>query len=152
MKKCEKEFQYVLWAYRKFQENYKADAMAIALQNRTSGFLMSCWETLCINIVYNVHLHPTFSSNRFNCLMLCTNFHFSSLFNATVWWRSNAIVLGALFQCSHQFSITFVICVVKKEFVCSVYKPSIQKVKWYDANCHILLKNKWYNSNCHILL
>ena len=41
--------------------------------------LMPFWETTCIDCLYNAHLHPTFLFDRFKCLMLFTNFHFSSI-------------------------------------------------------------------------
>ena len=44
-----------------------------------SGPLMSCWESTCIDFLYDAHLHPTFLFNRFKCLMLFTNLHFSSI-------------------------------------------------------------------------
>ena len=44
-----------------------------------SGPLMPCWETTCIDFLYDAHLHPTFLFDRFKCLMLFTNLHFSSI-------------------------------------------------------------------------
>ena len=44
-----------------------------------SGPLMPCWETTCIEFLYDAHLHPTFLFDRFKCLMLFTNLHFSSI-------------------------------------------------------------------------
>ena len=43
-----------------------------------SGHLMPCWETICIDFLYDAHLHPTFLFVCFKCLMLSTYFHFSS--------------------------------------------------------------------------
>ena len=44
-----------------------------------SGPLMPCWETTCIDFLYDANLHPTFLFDCFKCLMLFTNFHFSSI-------------------------------------------------------------------------
>ena len=44
-----------------------------------SGPLMPCWETTCIDFLCDAHLHPTFLFDRFKCLMLFTNLHFSSI-------------------------------------------------------------------------
>ena len=44
-----------------------------------SGPLMPCWETSCIDFLYDVHFHPTFLFDRFKCLMLFTNLHLSSI-------------------------------------------------------------------------
>ena len=44
------------------------------------GPLMPCWEKTCIDFLYDAHLHPTFLFDRFECLMLFTNLHFSSIF------------------------------------------------------------------------
>ena len=43
-----------------------------------SGPLMACWETICIDVLYDPHLHPTLQFDHFKCLMLFTNLHFSS--------------------------------------------------------------------------
>jgi len=42
-----------------------------------SGPLMPCWETICIDFLCYAHLHLTFLFDRFKCLMLFTNLHFS---------------------------------------------------------------------------
>ena len=44
-----------------------------------SGPLQPCWETTRIDFLYDVHLHPAFLFDRFKCLMLFTNLHFSSI-------------------------------------------------------------------------
>ena len=44
-----------------------------------SGPLMPCWELTCIEFLYDAHLHLTFLFDRFKCLMLFTNLHFSSI-------------------------------------------------------------------------
>jgi len=44
-----------------------------------SGPLMPCWETACVDFLYDAHLHPTFLFDRFKCLMIFTNLHFSSI-------------------------------------------------------------------------
>jgi len=44
-----------------------------------SGPLITCWETTCIDFLYDAHLHPTFLFDRFKCLMLFTNLHVSSI-------------------------------------------------------------------------
>ena len=44
-----------------------------------SGPLMPCWEKTCIEFLGDAHLHPTFLFDRFKCLMLFTNLHFSSI-------------------------------------------------------------------------
>ena len=44
-----------------------------------SGPLMPCWETTCIDFLYDAHFQPTFLFDRFKCLMLFTNLHFSSI-------------------------------------------------------------------------
>jgi len=33
-----------------------------------SGPLMPCWETTCIDFLWDAHLHPTIVSHRFKCL------------------------------------------------------------------------------------
>ena len=40
---------------------------------------MPCWETTCIDFLYDAHLHSTFLFDCFKCLMLFTNLHFSSI-------------------------------------------------------------------------
>ena len=68
-----------------------------------SGPLMPCWETICIDFLYNTHLHLTFSFDRFKCLMLFTNLNFPQIFNAPICWRPTVVFVGALFRCSsHQ--------------------------------------------------
>ena len=57
--------------------------------------------------LYDAHLHLTFLFDRFKRLMLLTNILFPQLFNAPVWWRRTAIVVGALFRCSRLISIDF---------------------------------------------
>ena len=44
-----------------------------------SGSSMPCWETTCTDFLCDAHLHPTFVFDRFKCLMLFTNLHFSSI-------------------------------------------------------------------------
>jgi len=90
-----------------------------------SGPLMPCWETICIDFVYDARLHLTFLFDRFQCLMFFTNLHFSSIIQRSCmmenkcnscWW------IVSLFA-SHQYCF----CVVKK-LVGNVYNTrSIQK-------------------------
>ena len=44
-----------------------------------SGPLMPCWETTCIDFLYDAHLYPTFLFDRLKRLVLFTNLHFSSI-------------------------------------------------------------------------
>jgi len=44
-----------------------------------SGPLMPCCELICIDFLYDAHLHLTFLLDRFKCLMLFTNLHFFSI-------------------------------------------------------------------------
>ena len=44
-----------------------------------SGPLMPCQETTCIDFLCDARLHPTFLFDRFRCLMLFRNLHFSSI-------------------------------------------------------------------------
>ena len=46
--------------------------------------LMPCWETICIDFLYDSHLHLTFLFDRFKCLMPFTNLHSPQLFKAPV--------------------------------------------------------------------
>jgi len=40
-----------------------------------SGPVMPSWETVCIDFLYDAHLHQTFLLDSFKCLMLFTNLH-----------------------------------------------------------------------------
>ena len=87
-----------------------------------SGPLMPFWETICINYVCDVRLHPTFSFDYFKCVMLFTNLH-SSIIQcscmmvtkcSSCWWIVSVFA-------SHLYCF----CIVKK-CVGNVYTWSIQ--------------------------
>jgi len=76
-----------------------------------SGPLMPCWETTCIDFLYDAHLHPTFLFDRFKCLMLFTNLHFSSIIQRSCMVEtecSSCSWVASVFT-SHQYCF----CVVK---------------------------------------
>ena len=73
--------------------------------------LMSCWETTCIDFLYDTHFHPIFLYDRFKCLMLFTNLHFSSII------QRSSIVETECSSCSWIVSVfasdQYCFCVVK---------------------------------------
>ena len=88
--------------------------MLVFAHNRlaiVSGPLMPCWETTCIDLLYDAHLHPTFLFNRFKCLMLFTNLHFSMII------QRSCMVETECSSCSWVVSVfgshQFCFCVVK---------------------------------------
>jgi len=75
----------------------------------------------------DAHLHLTFLSVRFKCLMLFTNLHFSSIIQHSCMMETNCSSCWRIVSvfASHQYCF----CVAKMNPVCIVYKPSIQKVR-----------------------
>ena len=67
-------------------------------------------KTQLTSIFYtnDAHLQPTFLFDRFKCLMLFTNVHFSSIIQHSCVWRTNAIVARELFRSLRLTSIAFV--------------------------------------------
>ena len=84
---------------------------------------MPCWETTCIDFLYDAHLHPTFLFDRLKCLMLFTNLHFSSII------QSSYMVETECSSCSWVVSVfashQYCFCVAK--YVDTVYTPSKKK-------------------------
>ena len=76
-----------------------------------SEFLMPCWETSCIDFLYDAHLHPTFLFDSFKCLMLFTNLHFSSIIQRSCMLETKCINCPWIVSvfASHQYCF----CVVK---------------------------------------
>jgi len=50
---------------------------------------MPCWKTSCIDLLYGAHFHLTFLFVHFKCLMLFTNFHFSSIIQCSCILETN---------------------------------------------------------------
>ena len=84
-----------------------------------SGPLMLCWETNCIDFLYDAHLHPIFLFDLFKCLMLFTNLHFSSII------QRSCMVETECSSCSWVVSVfashQFYCCVVKICGHCLLY-------------------------------
>ena len=76
-----------------------------------SGPLMPCWETTCIDFLYDAHLHPSFLFDCFQCLILFTNLHFSSII------QRSCVVDTECSSCSWVVSVfashQYCLCVVK---------------------------------------
>ena len=89
------------------------------------GPLIPCWETICIDFLYDTHLHQLFYSVVSNVSCFLQIFILPQLFNAPVWWRPNVVVVGELFRYSRLISIAL----SSKKCVGTVYTRSIQKVK-----------------------
>ena len=89
-----------------------------------TGHLMPCWETVCIDFLYDAHLHPIFLFFRFKYLMLSTNLHFSSIMQRSCmienkcssWW-----IVSVFASNQHCF------CVVKRKNVCAMYTNQAYK-------------------------
>ena len=76
-----------------------------------AGPLMPCYETTCIDFLYDAHLHPTFLFDRFKCLMLFTNLHFSSIIQRS--WMVETECISCLWVVSVFASHQYCFCVVK---------------------------------------
>ena len=83
---------------------------------------MPCSETTCIDFLYDAHLHTTFWFDRFNCLMLFTNLHFSSILQHSCMENKCS---SCPWIVSEFASLQYCFCVVK--YVHTVYTPSIKK-------------------------
>jgi len=81
-----------------------------------SGPLMPCWETTCIDFLYDAHLRLTFLLDRFKCLMLFRNLHFSSFI------QHSCMVETECSSCSWVISVfashQYCFCVVKICWYC----------------------------------
>ena len=108
---------------------------------------MSCWETTCIDFLYNAHLHPTFLFDRFKCLMLFANLHFSSII------QCSCMVETECSSCSWVVSVFashhFCFCVVK---ICGHCVHTKHKKKVRSAGKVFCSSQGWTSTNtCFVM-
>jgi len=110
-----------------------------------SGHLMLCWETTCMDFLYDAHFHSTFLFVRFKCVMRSTNLHFSLIIQSSCMMETNCSscwCIVSVFACRQ-----YCFCVVNRKNVCAMYTNQPYKKHEVLLKCFAPLSVGWSCAN-----